>query len=504
MTKRMACIVLLLCVLCATVITASAQSFTSLFSFDVTDGALPYSPLLQGPNGNFYGVAYNGGSDQCEFGCGSVFEITPAGDLTTIYSFCSQTGCADGADPVGLVFGPGGNLYGTTFAGGTSTLGTVYKLSLTGQLTTLHTFCTGNCTDGANPENSLAVGTDGNLYGTSSPASPAQKGGFVFKITPAGVLTTIYNFCSLPNCADGDYPSALVLGRDGNFYGTTELNNARGTFGDIFRITPEGKLTVLHRFCSEPNCADGANPNGGLVQAPNGNFYGSTVHGGANETSCLQGCGTLFEITPAGKLTTLYSFCSLSDCGDGELPGAPPVFDAKGNLYGTTVYGGPYPQQCNGNGCGTAFELTPAGQFTVLYNFCSQDECSDGATPSIELTLATNGNLYGTTVNGGENISVCNESGSIGCGTIFSLSPVAKPFVEPLPAFGIVGAEIGILGNRLTGATSVTFNGTPATFTVKSPTMIFANVPTGATSGYVTVTTANGTLKSNAPFRVLP
>jgi uncharacterized repeat protein (TIGR03803 family) len=425
--------------------------------------------------------------------------------LTTLYNFCQLTNCNDGSGPGVLIVGPGGKFYGTTVNGGVYGEGTIFEITPGGQLTTLYNFCSQpGCTDGENPV-ALFVGTDGNFYGTTVYGGNSRNingDGTVFKMTPSGQLSTIYSFCSLPNCSDGGDPSSLVLGADGNFYGTAAYNHLRSTHGNIFRITPAGKLTVLYPFCSKPHCTDGSNP-GGLVQGRNGSLYGTTFYGGANEASCFQGCGTVFEITPAGQFTTLYNFCSLSNCDDGELPGAPPVFDAQGNLYGTAVYGGPYPQQCNDNGCGTAFKLTPGGEFTVLYNFCSQNDCSDGARPAVSLVLGTNGNLYGTTINGGIEGN-CDAAPFIGCGTVFSLSKAVKPFVESLPGFGIVGAEIGILGNKLTGATSVTFNGTPATFTVKSSTLIFASVPTGATTGYVCVTTANGTLISNVPFHVMP
>ncbi|MCU1303856.1 MAG: hypothetical protein JWQ87_4140 [Candidatus Sulfotelmatobacter sp.] len=346
----------------------------------------------------------------------------------------------------------------------------------------------------------LVVGTNGNLYGTTE-AGGAHGSGTIFEITPAGLLTTIYNFCSLPNCNDGQFPSGLALGSDGNFYGTTMFNGARLSFGSVFGITPAGKLIMLRRFCSESHCTDGANPLAGLVQGRNRNFYGTTQAGGANETSCLQGCGTVFKITPSGQLTTLYNFCSQADCFDGEVPMGTLVLANNGDLYGTTEAGG-VNSQCPLGGCGTAFKITPAGQLTTLYSFCSQTDCSDGDMPFAGLVLATNGNLYGTTRYGGTD-SECTASPFTGCGTVFALSRAVKPFVQTLPGFGTVGAEVGILGNRLTVATSVTFNGTSATFTVKSPTLIFTNVPTGATTGYVTVTTTNGTLTSNVPFRVM-
>jgi uncharacterized repeat protein (TIGR03803 family) len=501
---KMVCAVCAFCF--ATVINNSAQTFTSLASFDQANGASPDSSLVQGPNGKFYGTTHEGGyTTLCPYshGCGTVYEVSATGRVTTIYNFCSRSGCTDGQAPSGVIVGPNGHLYGTTSDVAVSRFGTVFEITPSGRLITLYTFCTQNdCSNGIYPQAKLAVGTDGNLYG-STPSGGAHGGGTVFEITPAGVLTTIYNFCSLPNCSDGQFPSALVLGWDGNFYGTAANSRGKIPFGNVFRITPAGQLTVLHRFCSESKCADGGKPFGGLVPGPNGEFYGTTSSGGANELSCFRGgCGTVFEIARSGQFTTLYSFCSQSNCSDGEWPVAAPIVDAKGNLYGTSDFGG-NSLQCGASGCGTAFKITRTGQFISLHSFCSQSECSDGELPVASLLLATNGNLYGTTAYGGT-ASDCPDGPPItGCGTVFVLSKAAKPFVQTLLGFGIVGAEVELLGNNLTGATSVSFNGISATFTVKSATMISADVPTGATSGYVTVTTANGTLKTNVPFRVI-
>ncbi len=245
-------------------------------------------------------------------------------------------------------------------------------------------------------------------------------------------------------------------------------------------------LTTLYSFCSQTNCTDGNEPRG-LVQAADGNFYGTTAFGGAyynNYCSADPGCGTVFEITPAGVLTTLYSFCSQPNCPDGGHP-VGLVQATDGNFYGATEWGG-------ANGHGTVFEITPSGTLTTLYSFCAQANCADGANPEGRLMQATNGNLYGTTYYGGANVD----------GTVFSLSVGLGPFVETLPTSGNVGATVIILGNKLTDATSVTFNGTAATFTVVSSSEITTTVPTGATTGTVEVTIPSGTLSSNIAFQV--
>jgi uncharacterized repeat protein (TIGR03803 family) len=232
----------------------------------------------------------------------------------------------------------------------------------------------------------------------------------------------------------------------------------------VFKITLTGTLTTLHSFDS----TDGDAPRA-LVQGTDGNFYGTTTQGGAN------GYGTVFKITPSGKLTTLDSFAPYG------FPEATLVLATDGNFYGTTSSGGT-------EGDGTIFKITPSGKLTTLHTF----DGTDGAEIAAALVQDTNGTFYGTAPFGGAN----ND------GTVFSLSVGLGPFVETQPTSGKVGAAVKILGTDLTGATSVTFNGTVAVFKVVSASLITTNVPTGATTGTVEVTTPKGTLKSNVVFRV--
>ena len=395
---------------------------------------------------------------------GTVFKITPTGTLTTLYDFCSQPNCTDGANcpfTGGLVQATDGNFYGITALGGANancnggnqSCGTVFKINPTTRaLTTLHSF---DGTDGSFP-NGLVQATDGNFYGTAQEGG-ANGGGTVFKITPGGTLTTLYNFCSQTSCTDGSGPmDALIQAIDGNFYGTTWE-------GTVFKITPAGKLTTLATV--------GGYPSRALVQATDGNFYGTTARG-----------GTIFKMTPEGKLTTLGSTCCYLYAGL--------VQATDGNSYGTTYLdGGAY-------GEGSVYEITQRGTVTTLYSFCAETGCPDGAAPIAGLVQGTDGTLYGTTLGGGAS----------GDGTIFSLSVGLGPFVETLPTSRKVGAAVKILGNNLKGSTSITFNGTPATvFTVNSTgTAITTTVPSGATTGKVKVTTPSRTLTSNVKFRVTP
>ena len=287
----------------------SAQTLTTFVNFDQTHGAGTESPVLQASDGNFYGTTYAGGTHLF----GTVYKVTAGGLLTTLHDFCSQTNCADGMFPVGgLVQGNDGNFYGTTTQGGAHNQGTVFVISGGGSFSVLHSF---QGTDGTEPFAGLVQGTDGNFYGTTFSNGPIGYG-TVFKITPAGVLTTLYGFSS----GDGGEPAGtLVQGTDGNFYGTTvgggHNSNCDGldACGTVFKITPGGVLTTLYNFCSQANCTDGVEPYAGLVQAGDGNFYGTTWLGGTNcRPGLLGGCGTVFKITPSGTFTSLYSFCNAS------------------------------------------------------------------------------------------------------------------------------------------------------------------------------------------------
>jgi uncharacterized repeat protein (TIGR03803 family) len=453
-------------------IACSAQTFTTLANFDGTNGANPYlMSLVQGTDGNLYGTAYYGGANDG----GTAFKITPGGTLTPIYSFCSKGTCADGEYPsAGLVLGTNGNFYGTTSYGGAHHEGTVFEITAAGKLTTIYSFCDeSGCPDGEVPEGALVQATNGNFYGTTTYGG-AHLFGTVFEITPTGTLRTLHSF-DLKDGADPD--AGLVQATNGNFYGTTFSGGANGDYGTVFEITPAGKLTTLYSFCSKGDCADGFYPYAGLVQASNGNFYGTTSYGGAHHG------GTVFEITAAGKLTTIYSFCSKSGCADGYYPKAGLIQATDSNLYGTTYLGG-------ARDYGTVFKITTAGTLTTRHSFVGD---THGYAPAGGVAQATNGNLYGTTYLGGTYDYY---------GTVFSLAVGLGPFVETNPTSGSVGTAVTILGNNLTGATSVTFNGIAATFKVVSSTEITTTVPKGATTGQVKVKTPSRTLTSDANFRV--
>jgi len=451
----------------AAAIALQAQTFTTLVNFDSANGEHPmYVSLLQGFDGGLYGTASSGGPGNN----GIVFKLTSLGTLTVLSSF----NYSDGSSPnAGLFQASNGYLYGTAVNGGTGTscafgtpCGTVFKLSPGGTLTALHSL---NFTDGANPYSPLIQATNGQFYGTTSTGGTAQclfgvGCGTVFKMSPTGTFETLHNFDS----TDGAYPyGGLLQTSNGILYGVTYQGGA-SNLGTVFKITPDGTFTTMYSF----NNVDGASPWGSLIQGIDGYLYGTTAYSES-------GNGTVFKISPQGKLSVLHFFSGT----DGASPHGSLVQGTDGNFYGTTSQGG-------ANNFGTIFMIAPDGFLTTLHSF----DVSDGLNPSGGLAQATDGEFYGTTTNGG----------LYGVGSVFRLSVGLGPFIKTVPTSGKIGCNVTILGTNLTGATSVTFNGTPvSTFAVnKSGYAITTSVPIGATTGKVKVVTPSATLSSNVVFRV--
>ncbi len=461
--QRTACIVFVFW-LGMTGISSASTTFKTLVNFDGTNGDDPnHTALIQATDGNLWGNTADGG----EKGEGEVFKISPSGELTTVYSFCSLAKCADGENPyTALLQASNGDFYGTTWAGGAKGYGTVFKLSPSGTLTTLYSFCSKtSCADGADPEGVLAQDSAGNLYGTTYYGGTSNDG-TVFKLTSAGVLTTLHSFSG----ADGENPAGGVIAASGVFYGTSQ-NGGKDGDGTVFKITATGAFTSLHSFVY----TDGEKPGGWMVEV-GGNLYGATGYGGA------KGYGTVFEMTSAGTVTTLHSFCSLASCADGAGPTAGLMQATDGNLYGLTDYEG-------ANGDGTVWELSLKGAFTLVHTF----DGTDGNGPQGGLVQDTNGDFYGMTSGGGAH----------GDGTVFSIATGLKAFVTLESSSGTVGSRVGILGDGFDSSSEVKFNGVEATSTLTEAGLLTASVPARATNGYVTVTTGTTTLTSSQTFTVL-
>ena len=456
-----------------------AQNFSVVYNFGTRSGE-PAGPgwsgiVAQGRDGNLFTTSNGGGTD----GAGTVFEVSPAGQFRVRYSFCS-TGTCPGF-PHGLTLGKDGNFYASSETGGSLSQGDVFKITPQGSFTELKGFSQSN-NDGAFPKSPPIEGADGSFYGTA-----AQGGldacGTVYRITPAGAFTLLHGF----DGADGCDPFApLVQGTDGNFYGTT-TSGGTAQDGIVFRITPSGALTVLYDF----DGTHGKAPFGPLAQGSDRNFYGTTTTGGASNA------GLIFKVTPTGTLTVLHD---LNGTTDGRLPAAGLVPATDGNFYGVNQYGG-NSANCSTSGCGTLFQVTPAGSYSVLYNF----DAATGDQPLVTLIQHTNGLLYGDTSAGGTG-KLCQNGSVLGCGVFYSWNGNLPPFVALLPYSGEVGSTVEILGQGFTSASTVSFNGTPAAVALQgnSGTYLRAMVPSGATTGFVTVTTSTGTLTSNKQFVVTP
>jgi len=390
-------------------VSAATESVLYRFRGGSTDGSLPEAGLIN-IGGTLYGTTSSGGAGGCASGgagCGTVFKVNPTtGTETVVYSFCSQGGanCTDGDTPDASLIDVGGTLYGTTYGGGANLYGTVFKLTpSTDTEKVIHSFIGVN---GADPVASL-IDVGGTLYGTtSSTYSDFRYGpGLVIALTPNGTHWThkvLHRFASYPS--DGYSPGAGLINLNGILYGTT----SNGGGGTVYKVNPTtGAEAVVYSFCSQTNCTDGEGPAASLIDV-NGALYGTTELGGNNKY------GTVFKVDPTtGAETVLHSFNGT----DGAYPDAR-LIAINGALYGTTSDGGG--TGCFGQGCGTVFKVNPTtGDETVVYSFCSQSNCTDGAFPGAGL-IDVGGALYGTTVEGG--VSGC-ILGGFGCGTVFKITP---------------------------------------------------------------------------------
>ena len=326
---------------CGTVFKLTPRGPVTIHSFSGTDGSSPYAGLTHGADGNFYGATLFGANvipQVCNSGCGTIFEITPAGVLTTLYKFSFT----DGANVMGsLLLAPDGNFYGAASKGGEAAgLGTLFKMTPTGTLSTIWNFDFANY--GVFPTVGLIEGPDGDLYGETQ-ATGMKQGGEVFKFSARGKFTIVHSFSDIGR--HGIEPSAaLVLGRDGNFYGTTLIGGRFQYFGEVFKMTPAGKVTTLHSF----DVTTGDIPTGILIEGTDGAFYGTTNYGGRGNF------GTVFKVTSDGVFTKLHSFTSTG----GSYPYGGLLQGTDGLLYGTTSYGGTDQTDCS-YGCGTVFSLSP-------------------------------------------------------------------------------------------------------------------------------------------------
>ena len=432
-----------------------AQTYTDIHDFNETDGccALYPSLLTQGRDGNIYGTTTSGGAHLY----GNVFKMTPAGALTSIFSFDGTHGLGPEG---GVTLGTDGNLYGTTYQGGTGHAGIIFKVTTAGAFTELYDFQ--NAADGAYPRVPPTQAQDGNLYGTTGNGTVAT----LYKLTTAGVFTVMVNLASQSY-------SPLLLGTDGTLYGTT-LKGGTYNGGTVFRFSPATKiLTTIYNFHTEYS------PYGPLMQGVDAALYGTTSVGGT-----LSG-GSVFRLTTAGAYKVLVNF-NTSPSTNGSVPLAGLVQGSDKFLYGVTSTGG-------ASGQGALFKVSATGTgFALLHSF----QTATGDTPYSTPLLHTNGKIYGLAYHGGAKVPY---------GAAYSFTNSLLPFTETVMRKSAKeGTVIEMLGQGFKAATGVLFGTSSATFTAASNTYLTATVPPNATTASIEVLEPTGNLLTPLKFKVLP
>ncbi len=423
--------------------------------------------IFQGRDGRLYGTTpYSSSTEE-----GSIFSLSILGNLAPIHTFSGSDGLAPGG---GVTLALDGAFYGTTSAGGTSNAGVLFKVTPSGSYTLLHSFTTG--ADGQYPRAAPILASDGNFYGVTG--NGTVDDGTVYRYSPStGTFTTILSL-STDGSQGKQLSSPLLQAANGNLYGTAPFGGANGC-GTIFELSTSGTLLQLFSFACG---AGGASPYGSLIQASDGSLYGTTAIGGSISSSgeCVQGCGTVFKFNH-GLVSVMYSFSGSPL--DGAFANAGLVEGSDGNLYGGTFNGGT-------NDHGVLYQISPSGQYKLLFNMVG----NIGSTVNAPLMQHTNGKFYGD----------ASYDGRYFQGSIYSLDMGLGPFIALVRYSGRIGQPVQILGQGLTGSTAVTINGVAATsFKVVSDTYMTAVVPTGATTGPVLVATPTGSLTSNHNFQIV-
>lgn len=418
-----------------------------------TGGCTPYDfgSLVQGSDGNLYGTTGGGGAHAF----GTIFSVTTSGGYTDLWPFDGLTGEYPNA---ALMLASDGNYYGTTPFGGVNTWGTLFRFTPPSTVTVLHNF-TGLEGNAFAPP---TQGKDGNLYGVTAAA-------VAYSVTLNGTYKQLSN-------APGGLYGPLLLASDGNLYGAA---SSGGTFnnGAVFRMsTPSGAIKIIHSFTG----ADGADPQGGLTQASDGKLYGTTEQGGPNDN------GVIYKMNLNGTITVLHTF-DVNGVSDGQFPIAGLLAASDGYLYGVNFRGGAGAE-------GTIFRITTGGTFSKLFDLPTN---APGIYPQSTLMQHTNGNIYGTTIQGGY----------AGNGIFFGL--IAPNLTQILkvagPIFLLPGGPVEILGNNLTHVVAVNFGGVSAPFTLGTDSVLSATVPNGALDGLVNVIYDTGLLtQTMSSYHILP
>ncbi|HTT84959.1 MAG TPA: choice-of-anchor tandem repeat GloVer-containing protein [Rhizomicrobium sp.] len=401
------------CGLVAPAADAATESVVYSFQNNGKDGLFPHAQLTS-VNGTLYGTTWNGGTGPCSGGCGAIFSFNPAtGAETTLYSFRGTGGYPKYTSNPESLLAARNSLFGTTLYGGRRGAGMLFSLDL--QSSTFrqrYYFCDlYNCLDGRYPNSGL-TDLENTLYGTTSVTGSGGDAGTLFSFDPkTNTHTIVYTFCSVANCTDGYGPNAGLLSVNGMLYGTTGGGGICSTCGTIYSFDPNsGVEAVVYSFCAQ-TCEDGFEPASNLINSGR-TLYGTTVYGGKS------GQGTVFSFRlPDGRENVLHSFAGGTT--DGQNPDTG-VADLNGVLYGTTA-SGPNGAYCPSQ-CGAVYSVDPKTHSeNIVYSFCSQPDCADGAVLTAGL-VNVNGTLYGVTAYGGSGACTNYEEPN-GCGTIFAITP---------------------------------------------------------------------------------
>jgi uncharacterized repeat protein (TIGR03803 family) len=471
-------------ILAGMAIPAQAQTYTPLYAFGAVD------TTQNGPNGQLALGRDGNFYGTINQNISEIYRITPEGTETLLWA--AGTSPNGSVCYSGLTLGSDGLLYGTCemWNGWIDNGGIIFKYDPSqGQdgFTILYSFPSVENTYSPSP---LTLGTDGNFYGTTYGSGYTSTWGTFFQITPAGKFTTLHTFQGYPENEPGEPSGPLTLGANGNFYGTSQAGGYPDDYngGTVYEITPKGKVTLLYSF---PNTGPYL-PVAGVTQGADGKFYGTTNNGGT------YGEGAIFQWASKGKINCLHYFNRPTD--NAGFPTLPITLGSDGNLYEADsdyINGNYGPEE-------SFFEITTKGVYTDLFNLLvpggSCDENTvNGCLLTSPLALHPNGTFYGTTLEGG-----VYEGEGIGRGVFYSLNTGLKPYIILQFPLGPIGTTLGIFGQGFTTATAVEFNGTTASFTVVSDTYLEVTIPVGATVGYVTVAEPSGTLKSAVKFTPKP
>jgi uncharacterized repeat protein (TIGR03803 family) len=469
------------------------------------DGTAPSTNLIQGRDGNFYGTTAQQGSNQA----GTAFVVTPLGVTTILHNFGASSAVdihgnfdIDGSSPSApLIQGNGNdnNFYGTTSNGGANSGGTAFKMTPQGAVTILYNFGNGpvldingtSAVDGLSPTAAMIIGSDGNFYGTTSSGGTFFHG-VVFKMTTQGAVTVLHTFgdnvvdTNGSAVTDGaDCNAALVQGTDGKFYGTTPNGGANGD-GVAFSMTSAGMVKILHSFGGNAKDLNSNSTTDGIFPMP------SLIQGadgkfyGVTSSGGTNSAGIVFSMTTQGVVTVLHDFGGGTD---GTFPTAGVIQGSDHNLYGTTSNGG------TGN-AGMAFKISLQGVETDIHNFVNDavvdphaNAATDGSLPAAELVQGTDGNFYGVATFGGTGVGI--TSGAVS-GTVFKIAIDTPSLVAAQNFIGTVGFPASLQINATKNPTQYAAANLPPGLSINATTGFISGKPTATGTGDVVITMTNG------------